>query len=226
MAGAKKNTTNKTVEKKDDNVELENKKLKEQLEQMQKMLEEMKNAPKEVETVEVVKEVIVEKENEENIDIPLNRGIKVISLFNGGMTLKTSDNSRMFRFNKMGDMQIIMYADLVQIMANQDRFCREGYFMILDKNVVKVHGLTEVYEKLLDVKQIKSILEYDDDKIKALVKGTTKNIKESIIAVVVSQINDNTVDKNKVYVLNEVLDMDLFAYARGDVETLVNNRNK
>ena len=56
---------------------------------------------------------------------------------------------------------------------------------------------------------------------------TTKNIKESIIANIVQHINDGKgVDKNKIHHISELYGVDLFAYARGDYEVLVNSQRK
>ena len=229
---AKGKTPIKTTSKKEEvkvetpnKLEQENSQLKSQLEEMQKMLLELKNNMAVKETA-VVKEPIQEPVSE-YIDIPLNKVVKVMSLYFGGLNLKVSDNGKTFRFNNFGDMQPILYNDLIQIMNHQHRFCQEGYFMILDKDVIKAHALEDNYKKLLDAKQIQNILEYDDEKITELFTSTTQNIKESIISIVVAKINgDGNVDKNKVHLLGELYGADLFAYARGDYETLVNSKAK
>jgi hypothetical protein len=203
----------------------ENSQLKSTIEEMKKMIEGLVSKSQEKETVEVIK--YVEKEESEYIDIPLNKVIKVMSLYVGGLNLKTSANGKGFRFNNFGDIQPIIYNDLIQIMSYQNRFCNEGYFMILDKEVIKAHALEDNYKKILDAKQIKNILEYDDAKITEFFTSTTQNIRESIISIVVDKINnDNKLDKNKVHLLSELYGADLFAYARGDYEALVNSKIK
>ena len=191
---------------------------------MKKMMEELMSA-KSQEVKEVVKYIEVDK-SPEMIDIPLNRVIKVMSLFRGMMTLKTqANNGREFQFNSFGTIQPIIYSDLLQIISHQQRFCDEGYFAILDKDVVIANGKEDVYKKFLDKKQIENILTYDDETITSLFSNTTKNIKESIVAILVAKINgDESVDKNKIHLISDLYGVDLFAYARGDVEVLVNSK--
>ena len=226
MAGKPKinNTPIKPMDKSADSIAVENAELKSTIAEMKKMMEELM-AAKSQEVKEVVKYIEVDK-TPEIIDIPLNRVIKVMSLFRGVMTLKTqSNNGREFQFNSFGIIQPIIYSDLLQIMSHQQRFCDEGYFMILDKDVVIANGKEENYKRFLDKKQIENILTYDDETITSLFSNTTKNIKESIVAILVAKINgEESVDKNKIHLISDLYGIDLFAYARGDVEVLVNSK--
>jgi hypothetical protein len=161
-------------------------------------------------------------------DIPLNKVVRVMSLFAGTLLLATQKGGgKIYRFNSIGDVQPIIYADLVQILSNHQKICNEGQFIILDQDVIKAHSLTQVYERILGVDQIKNILEFDEQTIEDLFNKTTESIRESIISVVVDKINGkDSVDKNKIHFLSDICGMDLFAYARGDVEKLVNSRNR
>lgn len=159
----------------------------------------------------------------ELIDIPINKVIKVMSLYTGGLNLKTSDSGKIFRFNNFGDVQPIVYNDLLQIMAFQSRFLKDGYFMILDKDVVKLHNLEETYKKFLTKKQIENILEFEDEAIRNMLNNTSKSIKESVVTILANKINSNdNVDKNKIHLIGEICDVDIFAYSRNDVVSMVN----
>lgn len=221
MAGKQKINTAKTSVSKDNDLILENSQLKSEIAEMKKMIFELMSAKKE----EVVKYIEVEK-TPEVIDIPLNRVVKVMSLFRGQMTLKTqAHGGKEFQFNGFGNIQPIIYADLLQIVSHQQRFCDEGYFMILDKDVVVANGKEDIYKKFLDKKQIENILAYEDETITSLFSNTTNNIKESIVNIIVNKINSNeSIDKNKVHLISDLYGCDLFAYARGDVEALVNSK--
>lgn len=208
-------------------VQKENDLLKKQLIEMKNMMESLKSQIEENKNNEITTDKTDSLIEDEYIDIPLNKVIKVVSLYHGGLNLKTSEQGKVFRFNNFGDIQPILYNDLVQIMSHQHRFCKDGYFMILDSDVVKASNLEDAYKKLLSVKQIKNILDYDNDKITEILTSTTKNIKESIIANIVQHINDGKgVDKNKIHHISELYGIDLFAYARGDYEVLVNSQRK
>jgi hypothetical protein len=228
MAGKSKgNNTQSTLQNTKANTDIitENLELKSTIAEMKKMIAELmavKNEPTNVNVVEI-NEI---KSESEIIDIPLNRVIKVMSLFRGAMTLKTQANGgREFTFTGFGVIQPIIYSDLLQIISYQQRFCDEGYFAILDKDAVIANGKEDIYKKFLNKKQIENILTYDDETIKSLFTNTTNNIKESIVAILVAKINSaESIDKNKIHLISELYGIDLFAYARGDVDVLVNSK--
>lgn len=149
-------------------------------------------------------------------EIPLNRVVKVMSLFSGGLNLKTSDtnNAQVVRFEFVGQTLPIIYQDLIKMIGNQRQFFEEGYCMILDKDVVKAHYLEKFYKKFIDGKVINNILEYEPDKIREIFSNVTGVIQQSIVDVVISKIlNNEYVDKNKVSVLSEVYGRDIFELA-------------
>jgi hypothetical protein len=204
-------------------VELENMELKKQLEELNKKFEAL------MEFNKTEKDIIPEHNNEEEcqVEVPLNKLIKVISLYTGGMTLKPhKDSHKKYRFENFGDRVSIVYSDLEQIIANHSRFCKDGYFMILDNDVVRVHDLEGCYKKILNKKQIENILNNDNETIKDMFINTTPNIQQSIIQLVCDRINsDDKVDSNKVNLLSELCGFDVRAYANGEVESLVNKYN-
>lgn len=208
-------------------LEQENAQLKSSFEDLQKQVEMLTSAITASQAKDNESNVSKNAQQSEVLDIPLNKVVKIMSLYTGGLNLKTAENGKVFRFNNFGDVQPIIYNDLIQIMSHQHRFCNEGYFMILDKDVVKAHALDGLYSKLIDAKQVNNILEYEDEKIAEIINGATKNLKESILDIVVKKINGkDNVDKNKIHVLSELYGMDIFAYARGDVELLINAKNR
>lgn len=195
---------NKTVVEESD-IEKENKELKNRLEKMEKMIQSL--------TLNQITKNDIEDELPE---IPMNKTVKVMSLFDGGLNLKTSNDEggQVFRFTFVGDTFPIIYSDLVKVIANQRSFFKDGYCMILDKNVVKAHYLEDDYKKFVDGKVINSILEYDISKIKDIFANVTSVIQQSIIDIIVKKINTNEyVDKNKVAVISELYGTDIFEFA-------------
>ena len=200
-----------------------------QLDELKAMIAQLSSHNSQLKSELEAKNIVVETpiQQPEVIDIPLNRVVKVVSLFNGGMTLKTAEMGKNFRFEAFGMLQPIIYADLIQIMSHQHRFTKNGYFMILDNDVVKAHTLEDDYKKIITKQQIENILTFEDDVIRTLFSGTTNVIRETIVTMVMQKINSNEkkdrVDKNKVAILSEIYGKDIYALARNDVETIVNN---
>lgn len=174
---------------------------------------------------EMVQKLIAEKQTpiaennkaEEDIlpEIPMNKPIKVMSLYTGGLNLKRyEDDKTPIRFNMYGETQPILYMDLLKIISHQRKFFEEGYCIVLDKNVIKAHYLEKHMSTILDKKTIDNLLDYDDEKIKDLFNGTTKQIKETIVDLIVDKIiKKEYVDRNKVALISELYGKDLYEIA-------------
>ncbi len=206
MAGrpsTKTNTENNDLVKR-------NKELEKELEKMKEMLQKLM-AEKKVDT----KQNSETKEEEVFPEIPMHKPIKVMSLYTGGLNLKKyNDDKTPFRFNFFGETQPILYGDLVKIISHQRKFFEEGYCVVLDNDVIKVHYLEKFMKKILDKKTIDKLLEYDDEKIRDLYNGTTKQLKQTIVDLIVDKIVKNEyVDRNKVAVISELYGKDLYEIA-------------
>jgi hypothetical protein len=198
------------LQKEKTSIELENEKLKKELEEVKKLLQQQA-----VQKNELVK---VSEPDEDIIpEIPMHKAIKVMSLFSGGLNLKTSNdgNAQVFRFEYVGQIFPMVYSDLVKVLANQRKFFEQGYCMILDKDVVKAHYLEEHYKKFIDGKIINQFLDYEIDKITELFANTTPVIQQSIVDVIIAKINNNDyVDKNKVTAISDIYGHDIFDIAK------------
>lgn len=206
MAGrpsAKTNTKNNDLVKRNEELEKELEKMKEML---QKLITEKENK---------LNQEIKQEEVEVFPEIPMHKPIKVMSLYAGGLNLKKyNDDKTPFRFNFFGETQPILYGDLVKIISHQRKFFEEGYCVVLDNDVIKVHYLEKFMKKILDKKTIDKLLEYDDEKIKDLYNGTTKQLKQTIVDLIVDKIvKKEYVDRNKVAVISELYGKDLYEIA-------------
>jgi len=199
-------------------LEKENQELKSRLEKMEEMIkslaeQKVSQQPSETQTLQFYDDGI---EYEDIPEIPMNKAIKVMSLFSGGLNLKTSSSgdAQVIRFEYVGQVMPILYQDLVKIIANQRSFFEQGYCMVLDKNVVKSHYLEAHYKKFVDGRVINNILEYDIEKIKEIFSNTTKVIQQSIVDVLIAKINEGEfVDKNKITAISEIYGNDIFDLA-------------
>jgi hypothetical protein len=206
MAGRPSTKTNVN----DNELVKKNEELEKELEKMKEMLQKLM-AEKKVDT----KQNSEIKEEEVFPEIPMHKPIKVMSLYTGGLNLKKyEDDKTPFRFNFFGETQPILYGDLVKIISHQRKFFEEGYCVVLDKDVIKVHYLEKFMKKILDKKTIDRLLEYDDEKIKDLYNGTTKQLKQTIVDLIVDKIvKKEYVDRNKVAVISELYGKDLYEIA-------------
>ena len=121
-------------------------KLQKQLDALQKQLQpEVKREKKRVE------DEVDENDDINDIVISSDAYIKVMSLTPYLLTLTTEEHGRgkRFDFHGFGEVKNILYHYLCDIMEIHPNFVNEGYFVILNKNVVRKHGLDEVYSKII-----------------------------------------------------------------------------
>lgn len=210
MAGKSNAKTNTKITENIDLVK-RNKELERELKELKKKLETLMS--EKVSAVE--KNNDIKDENEVFPEIPMNKPIKVMSLYTGGLNLKKYDNDKTpVRFNRFGEVQPILYMDLIKIISHQRKFFEEGYCVILDDEVIKVHYLEKDMEKILDKNTIEKILDYENEKIRDLFVGTTKQIRQTIIDLIIDKIvKKEYVDRNKVALISELYGKDLYEIA-------------
>lgn len=180
----------------------ENDALKRQMLQMQEMLEKLMK--QQSSTIVETKETVSTPALEEDEEISLTKRVKVTSIADGGINLKTSYDSgaRHFRLDQLGQTKAIQYEYLIDCI-NTDRWLfEEGYVYINDPKVVEDQLLEEYYQNFLTPDKIQNILTFDVETIKQMVSGTTTAIQETICNLIADKINKGqNVDMNKVYAI-------------------------
>lgn len=129
----------------------------------------------------------------ESIKIAQEEYIKVMSLCPMELNLSTEGMGRgkRFKFDKFGDIKRILYSDLVDIMENNSNFLNYGFYYIMDKRVIRKHGLDEAYEKILDKEKIEKILSFNEKESVDLFKSSNQKQKELITDMIVAKIRDS-----------------------------------
>lgn len=212
---AKTSTTRKSTSNctKDDLVKM-NQDLQESNAQLQKQMQEMMENMK----ILMAEKTEIEKKNEEMqesldsaseseyTDINPLKPIKIVSLTDGTVVLKTQPSGgKEFTIDKFGSAITVTYQDLQNIIINDRSFIEDGAVFICDKDVVNNNYLDEYYNNFLTLDTIKNILSFDIDHVTDMVANTTESIQESIISLLVKKINNNEyVDMNKVSAIGRV----------------------
>ena len=180
-----------------DELRKENAELKEQI----AMILQKLNEPKEKEEVKTEVDPVYSQEVDDFVEINPMKPIRVISLSDGGVNLKTTSGpgQKVFRLDKFGHSVTITYSDLQDVISTCRSFIEDGTVYICDKNVVHNNYLDEYYKKFLTVETMTNILTFDKDKVVDMVKNTTVPIQETIISLICDKINRGEyVDMNKV----------------------------
>lgn len=170
--------------------------LKKQVEMLQRLLLENMSANMKENKTEYTKE-----------DIRPDEYVEVMSLLPYPLTLTTQPKGggKAYKFNKLGEKKRILYNDLVDIIEIQQRFLQSGMFYILDKRVIKKHGLDDLYDNILDKEKLERIIECDTMDVLSMFKLATKKQQEIIGDVLTQKIVDNEpIDLNIVSQIEKI----------------------
>lgn len=187
------------LKKENDLLKKENEDVKSQIKLILQKLAEQENRNEKIESSNTVSSETIKNNSYSDIN-PLKL-IKVISLSDGGVSLKTksSGDCKVFRFDKFGHSVSITYTDLQDIISTDRSFIEDGFVYICDKDVVKNNYLEDAYSKFLTIETINNIFSFPKDEIIDMIQNTTEALQESIISFVVKKINNGEyVDMNKV----------------------------
>lgn len=147
-------------------------------------------AKQEVQEAPIKIENYVEDEGD-NMVIGSDTYIKVMSLTPYYLTLTTQEFGRgkKFNFEKFGEVKRILYHDLVDIMEQHQNFLNEGYFVILNRDVVRKHGLDDIYSRILPKEKIEAVMsgENQSDAVN-LFKACADSQKENMSIILIDKI--------------------------------------
>lgn len=147
--------------------------------------------------------------------------INVVSLCDMRLTLSTEGygKGRLFSFAKFGDKKRILYSDLARIIESHSKFLESGYFYILDPRVVRVHGLDDVYEKLMTKEQIEKVLGGGGDVVE-IYKSANPRQQEVMQSILVNKLieNPDSLDLNFIDKISRISGVKLVEKAQESVE--------
>lgn len=139
--------------------------------------------------------------------VQMDELIPVMSLLNYPLNLSTKERGQgdTYKFTRFGEIKRIPYSRLLSILEVHKNFVDWGYFVILDERVVKVHGLQEVYEKILTKEKIESILSGSEATVD-LYQSCNEEQQKLIIGMVIDKLAADTesIDLNVIDKLSRI----------------------
>jgi len=192
--------------------------LLEEMEKMQVLLDEAKVKADADKTAKDTQDTVATKEydyeeEDEYVAIRPDKYIRVISLCPHILNLSTSknrNNSKPFRFTHMGQEKRIMYQDLVGIMETNPSFVESGFLYIMNKNVVRRHGLDDAYAEILTKKEIFEVMTGDVDSALGIFNSANERQQENIAEMLeTALVNDENVDMNLIYRVTQITGIDI-----------------
>jgi len=168
-------------------------------------------------------------EEVEEIEIPLNASIKVMSLIPYELNITTEGygKGRPYTFRKYGEVKRIIYSDLNQIIETNRHHLEAGRFIILSKKVVQKHGLEDIYSGILSKEKIDVILigliegKVKENDVLSLLKSSNAQQQENIINMIIDkQIAGESVDLNLLDKMARMTGIDISLRYENNVEFL------
>ena len=211
---------------------------KTELENIYKMISDLQNNIKTNSNLVTKKNI---EENEEEIynyeeeEVPLNSYIKVMSLIPYELNISTERHGkgRIFTFRGYGKTKRIIYQELEKIIEENRHFLERGFFIILDKRVVRKHGLDDAYKNIMNKEKMDMILlgfqggDVKENDILTFAKSAPKEQQKILATMIIDKrINGETIDLNLFDKLGRMMNIDLNQEYENSVAFLEITKNK
>ncbi|KYC73905.1 hypothetical protein B4092_4940 [Bacillus licheniformis] len=135
----------------------------------------------ELKDAEALKEV-KEKEIEKEVVFDDNDLIEVMNGTNGAFTHRSGRNNRVWKFTQFGQRDKFPYSELLAISNFAPKVFKEGYLIILNKDVQKQFGLTELYQNVIYPENINGIFEKDLYELEEFINSLPEAMKYTFIS--------------------------------------------
>lgn len=191
-------------------------KMQEQILALQKQLaestEKVEKTDKEKSDLQQLVEALKSNENTETKNLP--KKVKVISLVPNIYNLTTQENGKgkAFTFKEFGQMITMKTSELEEILSIQAyrNQAEQGYFYILDKDIVEDQDLTEAYEHISNKEAIEHVMNLDSDECVDIFCGLNKDMQESLAAQIAENMaNGARLDRNRIADISMRTDIDI-----------------
>lgn len=137
----------------------------------------------------------------------LETEVPVVSMCQGELNLATQGKGQgnIYTFTDFGQIIDIPFGDLKDIVQHNQRFANEGYFYIVDEEVVRKLRKTSEYNKMLPPEVIENIFKNDANKIIDLYNMAPRGQKETIVEMIKNKrLQGIDVDANVLVKLGEL----------------------
>ena len=149
----------------------------------------------------------------------LPKKVKVMSLVPNKYNLSTEKDGegKIFSFEEFGDIVTMKTSELEEILSIQKyrTQAEQGYFYILDKDIVEDQELLDYYEKISNKETLEKVMVLSSDECVEIFCGLDRDIQESLAMKIAEKINaGERVDRNRISDISMRTDIDIEELAR------------
>ena len=139
-----------------------------------------------------------------------------VSLYDGTLNLTTEKygGGNVYSFTSFGEEQFIPVSEAKLLIRNHKRFAQEGFFYIMNEELVKANGLQAAYKKLLDKETMETLFNQNKSTFTKIFSEATESQKEMLSDMLLRKIiNKENVDMNIVDAVEKIVGRDLSSEA-------------
>lgn len=147
--------------------------------------------------------------------------IEVISLCATKLNLSTGGfgEGNVYSFTEFGEVQMIPFRDLKDIVRNQKSFLKAGYFYIDSTDALVAMSVNKICENMPEKDLLLNLLDKDSKTIIKVLKMMPDGQREMFALIMAKKIEDGSpIDMNVVDACGKMLNRDLVAEAKNRKE--------
>ena len=148
---------------------------------------------------------------DETVSLSLDESIAVKSITFGGLTYKSRTTNAIFRWNNIGSVEYMTVAELNEMNNYKRDFLNRPLVILLDERAIKKFRLTQVYENVAKINNLKAVFNSDMRTIEETIENALRvNMRDILISKVRQMIKNKTlVDVGIIKMLEKKLQYDL-----------------
>lgn len=203
MAYAKKSETTTTTKTNDSVVNNENELLKQQIEEMKAQMA-------------LMSQMIANQQPQVEKKPDPNKRIEFVNLTHGTLVLR---GSRLYEIVGQFNKRDFSDNEARLILNNSHNAVANGLVYITDAEFVKENNLADIYESLLNDKDLRTLLSKNASKVIEIYQNSNSSQRKIILDMIESkQLNTQDVDANILMKLSEMSNKDLMRVGKYDEE--------
>jgi len=150
-----------------------------------------------------------------------DKDIEVISLCNGKLNLSTEGfgKGEVYEFMDFGEVQMIPFHDLKNIVRHQKSFLKEGYFCVDSSDALVAMSVAKICKNMPDKDILLNLFDKDTETIVKVFKMMPEGQKKMFASMMVNRLYRNeSIDANVVMRCGEIIGKDLVTEAKNKKE--------
>lgn len=136
--------------------------------------------------------------------------VVVMNGLSGSLTHRSKSTGRIWRFGGFGQTEKIPYSEILSLRNISPKVFTDGWMIILNKQIQKDFGLTEIYKNILTPNNIESVFDREIEDLENFVDGLPKDMKVTFISKAREMYQSNKLDsRRKIEFIEEKFNVSL-----------------